>query len=298
MKSLSIIVIAMFGILALNVAIPQQTKANIINKQNNVETQEKTKKTVYRNFIIWQRKGLVLINKNLRVLKKQFNLSVYLGLVLLSIIYGSFHALGPGHGKALVSSYFVHRKAKKQDAFKLALIVAFIHSGAALLLALLYFSILSQVKGMARMQVQNYFNVFTSILIITIAVFFLWQKIKGKGHHVDMPDSASQKSLWVVGLASGVIPCPVSVTIMLLAIPSGLFFVGLTTVLGMSLGLFIVLLGVGLVTIKSRDKIIETGSHKEEHNHSRLHGVLSYSGIVIFLFVGIFILYNSLSLIL
>jgi nickel/cobalt exporter len=61
------------------------------------------------------------------------------------------------------------------------------------------------------------------------------------------------------GAAGGMIPCPASVTVMLLALSTGKAGLGVFTVLGFSLGLAIALVGVGVIIVTGLSKLSETG---------------------------------------
>ena len=61
------------------------------------------------------------------------------------------------------------------------------------------------------------------------------------------------------GAAGGMIPCPASITVMLLALSTGKSAMGVFTVLGFSLGLALALVGVGLVIVTGLSKLSDTG---------------------------------------
>lgn len=61
------------------------------------------------------------------------------------------------------------------------------------------------------------------------------------------------------GAAGGMIPCPASITVMLLALSVGQAGIGLLTVFGFSLGLAITLVGVGLAIVAGLSKLQGSG---------------------------------------
>ena len=61
------------------------------------------------------------------------------------------------------------------------------------------------------------------------------------------------------GAAGGMIPCPASVTVMLLALSTGETFMGVISVLGFSLGLATALVGVGLVVVAGVSRLTAGG---------------------------------------
>jgi nickel/cobalt exporter len=60
------------------------------------------------------------------------------------------------------------------------------------------------------------------------------------------------------GAAGGMIPCPASITVMLLALSTGKAAMGVFTVLGFSLGLALALVGIGLVVVTGLSHISDT----------------------------------------
>jgi ABC-type nickel/cobalt efflux system permease component RcnA len=61
------------------------------------------------------------------------------------------------------------------------------------------------------------------------------------------------------GAAGGMIPCPASVTVMLLALSIGQVGLGLLTVLGFSLGLALTLVGMGLMVVAGLNRLAGAG---------------------------------------
>ncbi|MEE8143477.1 MAG: hypothetical protein V3T77_10295, partial [Planctomycetota bacterium] len=60
-----------------------------------------------------------------------------LGAVLLAMMYGALHALGPGHGKSMVAAYLIGTRGRIRDAVALGAIVTFAHTITIFLLGLL-----------------------------------------------------------------------------------------------------------------------------------------------------------------
>jgi nickel/cobalt exporter len=84
-------------------------------------------------------------------------------------------------------------------------------------------------------------------------------------HASTLPDYAkrgerpSTGQIIAFGAAGGMIPCPASITVMLLALSTGKTGLGVFTVLGFSLGLAIALVGVGVIIVSGLSKLSETG---------------------------------------
>lgn len=82
-----------------------------------------------------------------------------------------------------------------------------------------------------------------------------------KEHAEDLPEYAklglrpSIRQIIAFGAVGGMIPCPASITVMLLAMAAGKTGMGLFTLLGFSLGLAVTLVGVGLAVVSGLSRI-------------------------------------------
>ena len=86
-----------------------------------------------------------------------------------------------------------------------------------------------------------------------------------QAHAATLPDyvkNGERPSLGQIigfGAAGGMIPCPASITVMLLALSTGKAGLGVFTVLGFSLGLALALVGVGVLIVTGLSKLSNTG---------------------------------------
>ena len=77
--------------------------------------------------------------------------------------------------------------------------------------------------------------------------------------YVKAGDRPTLGQIVVFGAAGGMIPCPASITVMLLAVSSGRTAMGLVTVLGFSLGLALALVSVGVAIVSGLSRLSSAG---------------------------------------
>ena len=246
-----------------------------------------------------QLKGTTFINHQLDILRNGFSFKTFLIITFFSLVYGIFHTLGPGHGKLIVMSFFLRDNTEKADAFALSVIVSVIHSSAAIILAILFQSILSSVKGLAQVRVENGFTLFSGLLILTLGIVYLIMHIKGKDHHSGNIKKIDYKKIstqgrWrrnlAVGLSIGIVPCPLSLTIMMLTIVYGIFWIGISSVISLTIAMVIVLYIISISTIKSRD-LVEHDSEKK--GKKGIMVIFNYSGNIALIVLGLYFVYKG-----
>ena len=198
--------------------------------------------SLLERYVGWQRAGSAALNRSIRSLRTDFGMGKFAFLLLVSVGFGVLHSAGPGHGKALVAAFFLRREYSDLRVSNLALIVSGVHTGSAVLLALLLSTLLSSLKGMARIHMQEYFSFASGLLVFGIGLWFLYLKIRGKDLGGVREDVRTDRQLWLVGVSAGIVPCPLALMIMLITVSAGIPWIGVASVLGISFGMYLLLL--------------------------------------------------------
>lgn len=253
-------------------------------------------------FISLQAKGSAYINSLIKDLRDGFHLKTFLTVILFSLAYGVFHTIGPGHGKLIIVSYFMQKERKVIDAFALSVIISLVHASGAIILALLFRTLLTGIRGAERIVFQYSFTVFSGLLLTGLGIFYLVKKLKGEAAHshneINLTEEKNKKGIWTrnlaAGLSIGIIPCPLSLTIMTISIVSGIFWVGMTSVIALTLSMAALLFGISYYTIKTRNYTLKPAA---EHKHNRTGGLLSrffsYAGTFSMIILGTYICYQG-----
>ena len=202
------------------------------------------------------------------------------GLLLagFSFLYGVFHAIGPGHGKAIISSYVLANK----HTLRRGIIISFIAGVFQALTAIVIVSIFSLLFHYTRKQVDtlgNNLETYSYAAITLLGVWWLFRQIRqlfrvpvdhhhehahdhgadAHNHHghahlpgaKELEGASWSKSMGIAALV-GLRPCTGALIIMGFAISQGLFWAGVAATLVMGLGTAITVSALATIAIASR----------------------------------------------
>ena len=184
-------------------------------------------------------------------------------------VLGAAHGLEPGHGKLLVTSYLTGSNARTRDAVLLGLLVALFHTlSVGLIGALVVFLAFAFFKD----TFVHSLEILSGVAILCLGLLLFWRRFIGTSkneEHCDChllhatpmeaekpaPKQASLKEVILLALASGVTPCPVALSALILAFAMGKSLAALGSLAVFSLGIGSVLVVLGLVLIKGTQSL-------------------------------------------
>jgi len=97
------------------------------------------------------------------------------GLLGLSFAYGVFHALGPGHGKAVIASYVLANRQTARNGALLALLSALLQALVAIALVTVLAWLLNATAS-AMNQATRWLETASYALIVALGAWLAWQK--------------------------------------------------------------------------------------------------------------------------
>ena len=97
-------------------------------------------------------------------------------LMGLSFLYGVLHAAGPGHGKAVVSTYILANRQTLRNGVALAFIASLAQAGGAIALIVVA-SMIFRITSVALTQATFEFEILSDILVICLGLWLVWSKI-------------------------------------------------------------------------------------------------------------------------
>lgn len=236
---------------------------------------------IFLNFVIGTQQKINLIITDSFDKLDSGDSSMFLYILLVSFLYGLIHALGPGHGKMVIASYFLVKGAKSKEAFKAGFLTSVIHTISALVItAILYLFFESTITSYFEQINMNMYKV-SAIFIISIALYLLYDTFKDRNVE-EKEERVGNKSLLAVSMSIGIVPCPGVMSIVLFSIILGYINLGVLSAIAMSIGMGITI---------SLAAILSTQVKKTKYkNISSLMYKASYVGIFLLLILGILLL--------
>jgi nickel/cobalt transporter (NicO) family protein len=103
-------------------------------------------------------------------------------LLLVSFVYGVFHAAGPGHGKAVISAYVVSSGEKVRHGVAVSFAAAFVQAVSAIAIVAVA-AIVFRVTARSMTVATQWVEIASYALIAAVGAWLLWQKLVGGHHH-------------------------------------------------------------------------------------------------------------------
>jgi nickel/cobalt exporter len=170
-----------------------------------------------------------------------------LGLLPAGVLFGAVHALTPGHGKSVLASYLLGSRLQAVRATAVAGVLSFTHVGSAVILALLAAPLITRTLGGGVGRAPA-LELFSRGILVAIGLWLLFRALRGH-RHVHGEGVA-------VGFVAGLVPCPLTLFAMFLALGRGVPEAGLMFALAMMIGVGLTLSGIALLTILARDAVV------------------------------------------
>jgi nickel/cobalt exporter len=152
-------------------------------------------------------------------------------MVGVALCLGAIHALTPGHGKAILFTYFLGQKARPWAGIVAAAQVAAMHIGAAVVLVVAFggtMSMLGRPSGVAAM-----LQTLSAVALTAAGCWYLWRALRPS------PISGRSSHHAPGVLAIGLLPCPLTMMILSIALNHGNLGVGLVLVATMGVGIML-----------------------------------------------------------
>lgn len=226
----------------------------------------------------WQRAFHDDVADKLRLIKETHSWAASAGLAFIGFAYGAIHAIGPGHGKVVVSSYLL----ASQSSLKRGLVITFLSAMMQACVAVLLVVGLTALLGLSDRQAQQATATFETLsfaLIGVIGIVLIWRGARvllpvhhGHKHehhehgcscgcccHGHAPDPAridraeGWPALAALVFSIGLRPCSGALLLLLFADLVGALGAGIAACFAMALGTALTTGLLAVLTVRSKD---------------------------------------------
>ena len=231
-------------------------------------------------------------------IKDETNPLTYLFLLFFAYVYGLIHALGPGHGKTLVGSYFLSNDRSYLKALFISLAIGAVHTFSAFILTVVIYFLTDRLLAQFVNDTVLYTTKISALIIVSIALYLIYKKHQAykalkkprftfsATPHASTCGCASCKvdarsTDAALIISAGIIPCPGTVTIFIFALSLGLYYAGFLSALVMSLGMSTVIFFSALLSVAVRKKSSGLNGNVKKYLEYASLGVILILGIVL-----------------
>jgi len=240
-----------------------------------------------------------------------------LALALVSLLYGIFHALGPGHGKTIISTFFLAKDAKLKHSLIAGFLMAIVHAISAMTVVFVLFFIVRSVFSVGFENASKIVQTVSFALVALIGAFMLIQKLRGGAHrhlfsfgpreNEDLRkgrDAVKNRRAWRAGLerasnnvtirelsgialASGVVPCPGASAIILVCLSLNVMLAGVVAVAMISVGMGVTVSAIGAIAILAKRGVLKVSAAKGSAGSNLARRIVEIAGSVVLFAFGL-----------
>jgi len=241
-------------------------------------------------------------------------------LIGLSFLYGVLHAAGPGHGKAIISSYLIANNETLRRGIVLAFWSSLLQAVIAILLVGLIFAIITGKQ--AQQAATHNLELIGAALIMFLGLRLLWRKSaalfrhKAKtgenphehshetahNHRHDKGDCSCHGHIGAAGslqamnwrqalplvFSIGLRPCTGALVVMGFALINGLFTLGAAAVLAMSFGTFLIVCALAYIAVNAKKLALRLSAGKA--GAGRVRNIMEWTAALFIFLSGLALL--------
>ena len=230
--------------------------------------------------------------------------------LLICLVYGMLHALGPGHGKSIVVGYFIARRGRWRQGVALGAGITVTHTMSAVILLLILYAIFKATvfnafeTGRIGIERASYALIMlTGVLLVVLAIRDVIKSRKGcecaaridsaEGTVQDeaLPPIARWREIIGVAAVTGIVPCPAVALIVLFCLLNSMVALSLLGALVICIGMTITNVAFGIAAVAFRKGIDKGSAHTRIA--TKIYTVATLAGGVIIFISGLLLFTNQ-----
>jgi nickel/cobalt transporter (NicO) family protein len=199
------------------------------------------------------------------------NWHVLFAMLPFGILFGMAHALTPGHSKAVLASYVVGSGLKPLRATLVSMALSATHIISAILLATITNTLITRtLVGAGRAPALEHVS---RLSLAAIGLWLIYRALRQSPHF--------HGEGIAVGFVAGLVPCPLTLFVMVFAISQGVPEAGLAFSMSMFLGVSAVLISVALISAFAREWTLSLMQQRGDQITTAVRSVDLISGILL-----------------
>jgi ABC-type nickel/cobalt efflux system permease component RcnA len=209
------------------------------------------------------------IRSQLRLVREGQSYRPAAAIVVVSFLYGVFHAAGPGHGKMVVGSYFLTHRSRISHGLAMSATAAFIQAMSAIILV----GGLDLIFEMSARRILDQAATLEMIsygFIVALGLWMAWGVIRNRSccahaphdherdhghsharqdhHHSEEPEHG-RRHILTTAAAVGLRPCSGAILVLVFTLANGIFAIGVLSTFAMAVGVAVTVTMVSVASL-------------------------------------------------
>ena len=224
--------------------------------------------------IAWQRWIYEGVRSSILEFGQSGDLWLLPGMVLTGIMFGAIHALTPGHGKSILASYVAGSETGVLRAVSISTVLAATHVVTAVLIA--FFAAHLMERSFVGGGRAPALELVSRLLLVGIGFWLLVRALR--------TGQARNKNEGLgVALVTGLVPCPLTLFVVVAALSRGVPEAGLVFAASMLVGIAVTLGLVAVAAVLGRRTLLKFASSRGSAVAHLSRGLDAVAGLLIIL---------------
>ncbi|HUL05155.1 MAG TPA: hypothetical protein VLV76_02415 [Candidatus Acidoferrum sp.] len=220
--------------------------------------------------------------------------------MLIAFVYGVLHALGPGHGKAVVLAYFLSRDGSVLRGLRMGAQIALLHVISAVVIVvvvhwLLAVTFAQPIDQLQFLKVASYgaITVIGSIMVARALRAVHRPAADAGGHDCHHHHADGARDL--LSIAIGLIPCSGAVLVLIYALANGLLLSGLVMAACIAIGMALTLSAIGIAAVWMRRRAVGASRPDARARRPAMQAALDVMGPLLITALGAVLLLSTVA---